>query len=337
MRRHFGKFMSTYRLFFEPSGTVYPCKALLFPGICSALWGNRPFYYSLSSKHIPEETSVSMDSNGREPDKSPGDAEGVMFPSTPIWERGKRRGAGGRRSEPAAGEPVTHEPVAAEQRSFAAEDPDDHPLDLDRPIGAAPMTSEPEAAGMVAPIGRTAQTPKSRGLGAGAAVAGIAAAALLAAGGWYVMRDTDTVPELAPGSAASEVATAPPAATLPPTELPPAAATPTPSETARAEAKPAAPARTERRVAAATPRARPASSTAAAESSGVDASATLPDSPQPYTSLNPGATPAPVNPTQAAPTPAPPEPIPSTPPTAPQASPPSTTQDPTPQSATPPQ
>ena len=57
----------------------------------------------------PEEASVSTDSNGREPDKSPTDTEGVMFPSNPIWERGKRRGARGRHSEPETLEPIGHE------------------------------------------------------------------------------------------------------------------------------------------------------------------------------------------------------------------------------------
>jgi len=276
---------------------------------------------------------VSMESDDREPGKSVSDAEGVMFPTNPIWDRSaRRRGFSGRKSEP----------VAEEPRSFMADEDDDAEMVLDRPVGAARAAQAEDDAGMVAPIGRSAQEPRSRGMGAGIAVAAVAAVAVLAAGGWYLMRDTDSVPELAAGAPSTEVATAAPA----PAALPPVVDTPPTVDVQQAAATPPAEpprttVRTERRMASVA-RARPASSTSV-EASGVDASATLPDGPQPYSSLNPGATPTPVNPTPAPttqatpPTPTPAEPIPSTPPTAPEASPPSSTPDPTPQSATPPQ
>ena len=111
---------------------------------------------------------MSMDSNGHEPDKSLTDEEGVMFPSTPVWERGrKRRGFGGRKSAPAAPAEAAPPPVAPEARSFASDpietggpsidDPVIEPS-LDRPTmtyGEPPSpvmrTDEPE--GLVAPIG----------------------------------------------------------------------------------------------------------------------------------------------------------------------------------------
>ena len=269
---------------------------------------------------------MSMESEGREPETPATESEDSMFPSTPVWDRGaRRRGFSGRKSEP----------VAQEPRSFAAADDDDEEsMILDRPVGAAAALTETDDAGVVAPIGRADREPKSRGTGAAAAVAGVAAIALLAAGGWYLMRDRDNVAVLAPGAASTEVATAPaapPQANLPPS--PPGA--PQPTATAQAEPPRATSARTEPRMAAAA-RARPASSSEAA-AGGVDASAVLPDAPQPYSSLNPSAAPAPVNPAPSAAQAAPVEPIPSTPPTASETSPAPATPDQPPPVTAPPQ
>jgi len=301
---------------------------------------------------------MSMDHDRRE-SETPTQQEGMMFAATPIWERNrKRRGLGGRKATPAAAEPT----IAPEPRSFAAE-PDDveEPMALDRPVTDRTMATDysraeyadmgPSAtatnstlaaeddAGLVAPIARTDRQPRSNGVGPAVIGAAAIAAVAIAAGGWFVTRDNG-VPELAPGSTTSEMATAPlpvPATELPlspPAEVAATPAPPAPVVTARAEPP--------RATVRAAPRVRPAAAAPSASSSGVNAStsAALPDGPQPYSALNPGTTPPPVNPSvnQAAPAPteAPAE-IPATPPTAtPEPTPTPPSEDPTPPQATPP-
>jgi len=306
---------------------------------------------------------MSMDNDRRDPEKPITEQEGAMFAAEPIWERNrKRRGLGGRKGAAAA--PM----VSPEPRTFAAErdyeEPMalDEPMTLDRPLsdrpaadysraeyaemgaGAATATTThstlaaEEDTGLIAPIGRPStradREPRSRGT-APAAIGAAAVVGLLAIGaaGWFMTRD-DGVPELAPGSTTAEIATAP----LPPVDLPPnppaatapvqAAAAPPPAATARFETP-----RAQARVA---PRARPAAAAPSASTSGANASTTttLPDGPQPYSTLNPGATPPPVNPpaTQAAPPPTEaPAQIPATPPTiTPEPTPTPPTEDPTP-------
>jgi len=288
--------------------------------------------------------SIDLDRNGSE--KSVTEQEGVMFAAQPIWERrGRKRGGFGRKAAPAAPAPT----ISPEPRTFAAERDYDEPMALDTPVAnpmdrpmadramghdyvraeyapaAASALPEEADSGMVAPIGRATtradRAPKSKGIGPAAIAAGVVALGALGAAGWYVSRDNDGIPEIAPGSpaATSEIA----AASLPPVDLPPnppvvdtavnppatAAAAP-PRQTIRA----GAPVRTAQAT-----RTRPAAAPSAADTA-VNTSATLPAGPQPYSALNPGATPpAPVNPpVQAAPPPTEaPAAIPATPPTLP--------------------
>jgi len=312
---------------------------------------------------------MSMDFTGRESDKPITDQEGVMFAAQPVWERSrKRKGLGARR----AAAPAAATPVAPEPRSFAAPRDDEEPMVLDTPVDSiaadrdyvrseyatmstttpSTLASEPvrehEAdAGLVAPIGvgrstsRSTRATKSNGVAPAAIAAGVLALGALGATGWYMSRDTaDGVPELTPGSTTSQVATAPLTPTDPPAQMamntaapapvaPPPAAEPRAAETPRASA----PVRTAR--------ARPAAAAAApsATSQGVNASTTavLPDGPQPYSSVSPGAAPTQVNPPLVTLPPASEAPaaIPQTPPTATPE--PSTTPDATPPTESPPQ
>lgn len=309
---------------------------------------------------------MSMDYSGRRPETSVTDAEGVMFAAEPVWDRAsrKRRGLGGRRNARAAEvAPAATATVAEEPRSFAA-DPMDAPMDLrraepmagDRPVAdiydttpstlaAERDTYDTDTAGepsLFTPIGRATTTRTTRAKAAGgAAPAAIAAGAIavvaLGATGWWMTRDATGVPELTPGATESQVAVAPltpaPAPVAPPEMAvnPPAA----PPAAAPERLASAAPVRAERRTP--TVRTRPAAA-ASAETAAVNASTTLPDGPQPYSSLNPSATPAPVNPPTLAIPPAAAEPIPSTPPVAPDPAPTATDATPaTPDTTTPPQ
>lgn len=316
---------------------------------------------------------MSMDFNGRESDKPITDQEGVMFAAQPVWERSrKRKGFGARR----AAAPAAATPVAPEPRSFAAERDDEEPMVLDSPVDRASMdrslsdrdyvrseyatmntttpstlASEPirerEAdTGLVAPIGvgrstsRSTRVAKSNGIAPAAIAAGVVALGALGATGWYMSRDTaNGVPELTPGSTTSQVAAAPLTPTDPPAQMamntavpppvgPPPAAEPRAAETPRTSA----PVRTGR--------ARPAATAPSAGSEGVNASTTaaLPDGPQPYSSVSPGATaPTQVNPPLVTLPPAgeAPAAIPQTPPTA--APEPTTTPEATPPTESPPQ
>lgn len=293
---------------------------------------------------------MSMERDRPHLEKSATDAEGVMFPTNPIWERGnKRRGFGGRRAAPAEAAPAAAAPAAITPSSTLTEEPRtfapeayEEPMTLDRRVGETPSMHATEDPGLVAPIGpATTRVRKSGGFGPAIAVGAVAAIALAAGGGWYMTRDRGGVPQLAPGATGAQMATAPmppPAASVPltpsPSETAAGAVTSLPAAaTAQAQSARTTTVRTERHMASAA-RARPAASSAGAASAttgSVDTSATLPDAPQPYSSLNPGAAPAPVNPAPA--TAAPAQPMPTTPPVAPGPAP--TTQDAT--SATTPQ
>lgn len=301
---------------------------------------------------------MSMEFSGRESDKPITDQEGVMFAAQPVWERSrKRKGFGARK----AAAPVSTV-VAPEPRSFAAERDYDEPMALDTPVerpiastsvdrayarseyatmSPAPATDVETDGGLVAPIGISRSTRSTRARSAGgvapaAIAAGVVALGAIGATGWYMSRtDTSGVPELTAGSTTSQVAAAPLAPVDPPAQMaandvapPPPAATPRAAEPARTSA----PARS-------TARARPAQASSAA-TSGVNASttATLPEGPQPYSSVSPSEAPAPVTPplvTLPPPASAAPAAVPSTPPTAtPEPAP---APEATPQTATPPQ
>lgn len=257
---------------------------------------------------------MSMDYNTPRRDKPITEQEGVVFAATPVWDRGrKRRGLGPKKVARTAPEAV----VAPEPRSFAAAReafPQTRPLNSPEPAMAPRRTVgetlAAEEAGLVAPIGRPStridRQPESHGVGPAAIAAGAVALVAIGTAGWFVTRDNG-VPEITPGSTTSEVAAAP----LPPVELPPSppaagerASNILPERAAPAAAPPSRMARAETRAPA---RTRPAAA-ASAESSGTNASATLPEAPQPYTALNPDAAPAPVNPAPAVTAPAP-EPI----------------------------
>ncbi len=273
---------------------------------------------------------MTTDFNSREPEITPNGADAPLFAAQPVWDRNrKRRGFGGRKT--AAPAPSV---AAPEPRTFAREEPAmtfdraiDEPMErpmsapIDRPATvtnstmAAPLATAPLAADepLAAPIGRPVRTTRAKASsGASPAViaGGVAALLVIGAGGWYLSRPHDGVPELAPGQpTTSEVAAAP----LTPEPGGVDVATNTlPQRTAPAATAAPAP----RRVAQQT-RVRPAARAAApaAEGSGSNASAVLPDGPRPYSSVNPAAAPTQVTP--AAPPPvetAPPAAVPQTPP-----------------------
>lgn len=287
---------------------------------------------------------MSMNYQSPGSDKSITEEEGVMFAATPVWDRNrKRKGGFGRKAAPAAAAST----VAPEPRSFVERD--DLALDapVQRPIPDAyvrtdPVTARPAASaetdgGMVAAIGRptarTTRSAKSSSVAPVALAAGIVALGAIAGVGWYATQGDDGIPEIAPGGQ-TEMAAAP---------LPPVVTTPeSPADAAMAVNPPSAAAPPRTTVPSAAPvrqaqaRSRPAAAAApSAGDTGVNASATtLPTGPQPYSTLNPGATPpmvvippavaptAPTTPTQAAPAPTEaPAAIPETPPTIPQTAP----------------
>ncbi len=241
---------------------------------------------------------MSMDFNGRETDKPVTEQDGVMFAAQPVWDRNrKRKGFGGRKTTT----------IAAETRTFA---PEAEPTMSRERAAAAPLASTPvyprteyaamnpnaairqtnrteEPIGMAAPIAGTRNARKAKSSSAAPAAIAVAVVGLgaLAAGGWYMSREPEGVPELATStSTTSNVAAAPLPPVAPPAQMAmneamaPAAAP--------VEPRPAPAARTPARV-------RPAAAPSAAQS-GMNASTTaaLPDGPQPY-AASPGAAPAP--------------------------------------------
>lgn len=242
---------------------------------------------------------MSMDFNGRETDKPVTEQDGVMFAAQPVWDRNrKRKGFGGRKTTA----------VAVEPRTFAPET--ETPISRDR-VTVAPLASTPvyprteyvamnpgaaagprmdraeEPVGMTAPIAGTRNTRKAKSNSAAPAAIAVAVVGLgaLAAGGWYMSREPEGVPELTTAaSTTSDVAAAPLTPVAPPAQMAmneamaPAAAP--------VELRPAATARVPARV-------RPAAASSAGES-GMNASTTaaLPEGPQPY-AASPGAAPEP--------------------------------------------
>lgn len=248
---------------------------------------------------------MSMDFNGRDSDKPVTDEEGVMFAAQPVWDRNrKRKGFGGRKTASTAAEP----------RTFA--DTSDAEIRLDRPVEAPPAAAPAyprteyaamnpmagtqsqtsaernfdrtdEPVGLAAPIGGTRNTrqTKSNSVAPAAIAATVIGLGALAAGGWYMSREPEGVPELATAApVTSEMAAAPLTPVAPPAQLAMNEATPPAATPAQPRAAPAV--RTPARV-------RPAAASSAGEA-GVNASTTaaLPSGPQAYAPST-GAAPAP--------------------------------------------
>lgn len=244
---------------------------------------------------------------GSEPATSSIDGQSALFVATPVWDRNRKRSAfGGAAKRP------------AESRSFAAAD--DAPMrPALRPMGRpdADLRTRPVEPAADSPM-FAARTAKARNAG-GVSTITLAAAAgailVLGGAGWFVTRNNDTIPELAPAPATTEIATAPMASAPLPVEVAANDAPPAPPVARAAPARRAAPAATSARV-------RPAA--ASAGDTGVNVSATLPEGPQPYSARNPSAAPQPVAPTAPAiveTAPAPAEAIPETPAIAPEPAP----------------
>lgn len=242
---------------------------------------------------------MSMDFNGRETDKPVTEQDGVMFAAQPVWDRNrKRKGFGGRKTTAVAAEPRTFDPEP------------ETPISRDRAT-VAPLASTPvyprteyaamnpgpavsqqmdrteETVGMAAPIAGTRNTrqAKSNSAAPAAIAAAVVGLGALAAGGWYMSREPEGVPELAAAaSTTSEVAAAPLTPVAPPARMAMNEAM-TPAATL-VEPRPAPAARAPGRV-------RPAAASNAGEV-GLNASTTaaLPAGPQPY-AASPGAAPAP--------------------------------------------
>ncbi|MBU2362521.1 MAG: hypothetical protein KKB47_06655, partial [Alphaproteobacteria bacterium] len=166
---------------------------------------------------------MSMDFNGRESENPITDQEGVMFAAQPVWDRNrKRKGFGGRKTAaPAA--PIVTTVVTPEPRSFAAERDYEAPMALDRPISTPEKTFvADEPVGLAAPIGgtRNVRAAKSNSVAPAAIAAAVVGLGALAAGGWYMSRAPEGVPELAAGSATtSEMAAAPLTPIAPPAQM----------------------------------------------------------------------------------------------------------------------
>jgi hypothetical protein len=277
-----------------------------------------------------------------------------LMASTPIWEqRGKKKkgfGRGVAATTAATASTAAHTPV--ETRTFDTSGPASRmeaPLtstgttaDVHDTYGLGASTAEQAAvdpdgeAGLAAPIGRTRTTTTHRRSGAApAAIAvGVLALAGIGAAGWYASHDRDDgVPELTPGQ--TTTALAPPADT---TAIASATA-PAPAARQTVTVSSDSP-RATVRTARAAPRVRPAAPAATASGINASARATLPGTPQPYSTVNPSAAPSATSPSDTSatapstvnPTPAP---IPATPPvqtpdTPPAESPPQDTATPTP-------
>jgi Meckel syndrome type 1 protein len=245
-----------------------------------------------------------------------------MFAPIPSWERNrKRRGFGGSRRTAA---------VAPEVAAF------DDPA-----LGATTLGAET----LDTPAYASRPVARHSGGRAMAITAGVLAIGALAAAGWYASQPHESgVAQLTPGTTtttsvatngqlAMNSATAPPAATPAPVPAEPAAApaATTTTRTTTTHVSSAAAPVTARRVTVA--RARPAATRSAGDT-GVNASATLPAAPQPYsgsaasssTTVNPAPAPSPA-PVQSEPAPTPAAPA------APEATPPATMA--TPPAATP--
>lgn len=239
---------------------------------------------------------------GRDAAISPTDAEGVMFAATPAWERRRKSSRFGGRTTPA--EPRTFEPGPSMATGASL------------PPGAT-VTPSPLAVGngggLAAPISG-AGAVRSGGSASPTAIAlALGAVVVLGGAGWLALRSQEPVVEMTPASTSSEIAAAPVAPPPEPVVVAENTAPPATVRVAPPEARRTAP----------IARVRPAA-IASADGAAVNASATIPDAPQPYSALNPGAPPQPVNP--AAPViaetaPTAPEAIPSTPPIAPEPAP----------------
>ena len=238
---------------------------------------------------------MTINVSGHEPAIAEDSADSALFGATPIWERKRKTGLFGAKK------------VAAR-----------HP---DKSTSTASLSASSTLATADNLGSDAALRPRTVKANAGGAstltiAAVIGAVGVLGAAGYFMTRDNDGIPELASEPTVSVVA-----ATSTPLAEPVAVAANT---AAAPTAMPAPVAASQRRTAPAT-RVRPSAS---ATETGINASATLPDGPQSYRSLNPSAAPQPVVPTppvvvQAAPVA--PQSIPDTAPIVPEPAPDSTT------------
>jgi len=186
--------------------------------------------------------------------------DGLMFSSTPLWERGQRRR---KRATPPSRDPAMD---AGEPAAATAAEPTD-PAYETQAFSYDPI--------------RPAQPRKA--MSVGALAAGVAAIAVVGALGWYMNRPAGGgVAELTPGAPESSpitLAAAPPVAPVTSSQPAPPPATPAPNaipSRAASDAAAPAPSRTPQRTArASTSRVRPAQAAGATEA-GVDASAVAP-------------------------------------------------------------
>lgn len=230
---------------------------------------------------------MSMNYTGKDPRISPTEAEGVLFAATPAWERSRKtRRFGARKATQAVTEPRSLPPSATMTNSTLAAD--------ETPFAAAPALAT-----------RTTRVKKA---GPSPTVIAMALGAVVVLGGvgFYALQPHGGVTALSPGQpTTSEVAVAP---ITPDVDV----ATNTLPQPATA----AAPRIARPSVAAPSARIRSARAAApSAEGNAANVSATLPDGPQPYSTVNPAA-PAPIEaapPVQeVTPAPAPSEPAPET-------------------------
>ncbi|HEX7943195.1 MAG TPA: hypothetical protein VF495_00940, partial [Phenylobacterium sp.] len=154
---------------------------------------------------------MTTDFNGREPEITPNGGDAPLFAAQPVWERNRKRSAfRGRKATTNTAEP-TPSVAAPEPRSFAREEPAmtlDDPMDRPMSDRTATVTNTTLAAAppterepMVAPISqpvRTTRAKASSGASPAVIAGGLAALLVIGAGGWYLSRPHDGVPELAP-------------------------------------------------------------------------------------------------------------------------------------------
>lgn len=235
---------------------------------------------------------MSMNYTGKDPRISPTEAEGVLFAATPAWERSRKtRRFGARKATQAVTEPRSLPPSATMTNSTLAAD--------ETPFAAAPALAT-----------RTTRVKKA---GPSPTVIAMALGAVVVLGGvgFYALQPHGGVTALSPGQpTTSEVAVAPitPDVDVATNTLPQPATAAAPRIARPSVAAPS--------VAAPSARIRSARAAApSAEGNAANVSATLPDGPQPYSTVNPAA-PAPIEaapPVQeVAPAPAPSEPAPET-------------------------
>ena len=217
--------------------------------------------------------------NGKFSATSASDTDVPMFGTTPVWDRKRKSGLFGTRK-------VSAEPRANTKMAEQARHMDLPPVRPATATGAT--TSRLSAAADASPAHAAVIRPRSvkTGPAAGASTLAIAAVVgavgVLGVAGWFMLREGNAGQELAADPTVRVVAATP----ILPAEPATALTSPVVPVIAVAPSRPAA--------SPVAPRVRAA---ARAAETGVVASAVLPDGPQPYSALNPSATPQLVIPT----------------------------------------